>query len=277
MDLLGGLLSGLSLGREVWSWTRPQPESPGLQRLALLVGCAAYKHCGVLPNAGRDAPAMAEVLGALGYKCTLLADPSHANLRRSVIEFIRTVRKGDKVVVFFSGHGNTEGGSEFLMPVDFKETGESYRGSSKCLDLQQEVATPLCAMAPGLIVCLLDCCRGRESYSRGEGGARGAAGGGGAGGAAEMPSRVHLRASVPTFLGYACNVGMTASDGNRASGDHGVYTSALLRALRDTPRSGARPKVAPVLASAVRLLREAGAGQRGEVSQIEVEDLDVTF
>lgn len=102
--------------------------------LALLVGVNDYDLMGKLDNCRQDATEMRNALvGAGGYssdRVVLLTDdavgvenkPSFANLTRRIEQSCKLARPEDVLLIYFAGHGITEGGTSYLVPQDGGET-----------------------------------------------------------------------------------------------------------------------------------------------------------
>ena len=81
----------------------------------------------VLRNAVKDAKLVAESLEKRGFNVTLKLNTDSATLEKALKEFF--VLKGQKpesrLFVWFAGHGHTENGEGYLVPVDAPPPGKS--------------------------------------------------------------------------------------------------------------------------------------------------------
>lgn len=105
------------------------PNNPGVG-IALLVGVNDYEQMGKLDKCRQDAAEMREALvGRGGYshdRVVLLTDdakgienrPSFAHLSRRIEQVCKLARPEDILIIFFAGHGITEGGKSYLVPLD---------------------------------------------------------------------------------------------------------------------------------------------------------------
>ena len=88
---------------------------------ALVIGNGAYGGAWRrLTQPAKDAALVAEVLRSRGFDVSLRIDVGAAELRRAVEAFF-AAKGGDpegRLLVWFSGHGHTEKGEGFLVPVD---------------------------------------------------------------------------------------------------------------------------------------------------------------
>jgi formylglycine-generating enzyme required for sulfatase activity len=192
----------------------------GEHRVALVIGVGAYAHAPALENPGRDAKAMAETLGALGFRVDLVLDPDYRRLSTALREFGYKAQDADLTLVYFAGHGVQVEGQNFLIPADAQLERER--------DLVYE-ALPLnlflgeLGQAKKLGIMLLDACRDnpfvdRLARSAGTGPATVRAG---MGRIDDTPS--------DTLVAMATRANAVAEDGG---GEHSPYAQALIDELK---------------------------------------------
>jgi hypothetical protein len=179
---------------------------------ALVIGNAGYRG-GALRNPANDARAMGEALGALGCEVQLLIDADGPALRRAMAAYADSLgRRRSPGVFYYAGHGLQQAWRNYLVPVDAEITSAT--------DVERQTV-PLNALldalaragnAPNLII--LDACRDFPFGPGSAGDARGLS---------------QIDAPPGTLIAYATAPGRTASDG---TGDHGLYTGALLGELK---------------------------------------------
>ena len=190
------------------------------RRLALVVGVGAYAHAPALANPTRDAKAMAETLGGLGFRVDLVLDPDYRRLSTALREFGHKAADADLTLVYFAGHGVQVEGQNFLIPADAQLERER--------DLVYE-ALPLnlflgeLGQAKKLGIMLLDACRDnpfvdRLARSAGTGPATVRAG---MGRIDDTPS--------DTLVAMATRANAVAEDGG---GGHSPYAQALIDELK---------------------------------------------
>ncbi len=115
------------------------------ERLALVIGNAAYQNETPLVNTLNDARDVATKLKALGFEVTKVENAGRRMLSRSVNQFIRKVHGTDSVALFYySGHGLQVSGRNYLIPVDAQVTDE--------FDVPSEVCPWTVFLAPWVIV-----------------------------------------------------------------------------------------------------------------------------
>jgi hypothetical protein len=100
------------------------------KRLALLIGNETYtSEIGRLANPHNDVALLEQALKGLGFDVMTVRDAGLGGLNRAVNGYVRRLQAaGPNAVGFFyySGHGASDGGTNYLIPVDVKtaETGE---------------------------------------------------------------------------------------------------------------------------------------------------------
>ncbi|SMH47933.1 caspase family protein [Azospirillum agricola] len=113
------------------AWMSCQPVSA--ERLALVIGNSGYRNADRLPNARRDAEAMADTLRRLGYTVVDGYDLDLDGMQALVRRLEDTARQAapDVVLAYFAGHGIQLADRNYLLPVDFRLTrlGEVDRSS----------------------------------------------------------------------------------------------------------------------------------------------------
>lgn len=91
------------------------------EKKAFVVGINNYKGLVPLNNSAFSAEAITRKLIAYGYKVTWLKTEKQTELKNFYVEwaaFLSTLRTSDEVVFYFSGHGLSVDGTNYLVPVD---------------------------------------------------------------------------------------------------------------------------------------------------------------
>ncbi|MGQ0685955.1 caspase family protein [Bradyrhizobium sp.] len=192
---------------------RPKPEPSN--RIALVIGNAAYRSVPVLNNPGRDAEALAAELATLGFrKVTLLRDQTREQMFSALRAFAREAETADWSVVYFAGHGLEMGGINWLVPVDAQfRTDRDVRLEAVSID---ELSAAI-EGTRGLRLIVLDACRDNpfapqmrltnSTRAIGSGLAR-------------------VEPEGGTMIAYAAKAGQVADDGNSP------FMKALLKRMR---------------------------------------------
>lgn len=191
----------------------------GAERVALVIGNAAYFRVPPLPNPTRDAADVARALERLDFTVTQVSNGTAADMRKAIVEFGRTAEGSMMAVVFYAGHGMEAGGENWLIPTDAELRSdadvESEAVSLRSVNLQVSKARQL-----GLII--LDACRNNPFEAKMK---------------RSLATRAVARGLAPTeptdnvLIAYAARDGTTASDGD---GRNSPFTTALLRHI-ETP------------------------------------------
>ena len=203
------------------------------RRLALVLGNARYQQLAALPGALLDADLMQARLLALDFVVTRCSDiASVAQFEDEILPaFRRQVRAGDLVVFYFSGHGFSHGPGQYLALADTNLRIDASQLADVAIPvdaLQDYLTRPL----PGLLLLVLDTCRGNAGFKvvdeghphrvlKGAGSAR-----------SLLPARVNL------LVAYASRAGMPAiandTEGNEARPS--LFTTQLLAQLGNDDR-----------------------------------------
>jgi len=199
-------MSSADRGMKVTATARPG------SAFALCIGNSRYA-ASPLQNAANDAEDVAKLCRALGFDTQLLAEAGLDAMLDAVDAFAHKLQRGGVALFFFAGHGIEERGSNFLIPIDYKEE-DSQRLDYKALKVSS-VLSKMDGVGCHLNLVVLDACRSKPLPVRGGSRALGR-------GLAKM------EAPAGTLVAFACAPGHTASDG---SGRNGVFTESLLRHL----------------------------------------------
>ena len=188
------------------------------ERVALVVGNAAYAHAPSLVNPLHDAEDIGAALSRLGFAVTRMENTGYATLRRGLWEFTRAASVSEMAVVFYAGHGIEVDQRNFLVPVDARlASDQDVEFEAVPLDLVLRTV----ARASGLRLVILDACR-KNPFAASMRRA----------GAMRMVGRglARVEPAGETLVAYAAKEGTVAADGN---GRNSPYSEALLRYLEE--------------------------------------------
>lgn len=185
------------------------------QRIALVIGNAAYEINPALDNPAHDARLMTETLGSLGFEVIQLIDADQETMKSAIANFGRSLRAGgpDTVGLFYyAGHAVQSDGSNYLIPI------RSTIRDAADLDLvavegrwvlrQMESARNITN------IVILDACRDNPFADAG----------------AVEQGLARMDAPTGTFISYATAPGKVAFDG---AGMNSPFTTALARAMTE--------------------------------------------
>lgn len=193
------------------------PSPAPARRLALVTAVGAYSTI-PLPGAAADAQLVADALKTLGFEVDMAVDKSRDALTREALKpFLAKLKEGDIVVFYFSGHGFSYAGEQYLVPRDAPIGVDDVNGLPRAFLSVSALHAALSAAQPAWILMALDACRTPANLvSVGD---------------ARQAAQIHAEFSAPsqsavnTVIAYAASPGHTAE----GSSDHrpSVYTRAL--------------------------------------------------
>lgn len=184
------------------------------QRIALVIGNAAYQHAPVLDNPDNDARSMAQMLNQAGFEVIAATNLAQSDMIKVVQDFAsRVAARGPDAVamVYYAGHGVQLAGENYLLPVDATISSPADL-TTRALRLVDVMAT-LDAVPSRMRIVMLDACRNNPFHAIDDAG-RGLA---------------IVDAPNGSIVGYATAPGAEALDG---SGGHSPYTEAFLNLAR---------------------------------------------
>jgi hypothetical protein len=202
------------------------------ERVALVIGMAAYRHIEPLDNTVNDARLIADTLTGIGFEVTLVADAGFQDLRQAMDSFAFRSETADLALIYFAGHGVELGGENYLIPVDadVRATGDVQRQSVSLTDFLQVVDR-----ARTMRIVILDSCRNdpfgdTQIFTRADGAPQG-------GLAPPSPDR-------GTLVAFAARDGQVALDGTTGNSpfalaladrmkEPGLELSLMFRQVRD--------------------------------------------
>jgi tetratricopeptide (TPR) repeat protein len=142
----------------------PPPATITQPRVALVIGNSRYGAVGPVPNAQRDAEAVAASFRRLGFRTVRLeTNLSGDAMRRALREFGRDAAAAEWAVIYYAGHGIELGGRNYLIPVDAVLASDRDVGL-EAIPLDEMVAT--IGGAGKLRVVILDACRDNPFIAR---------------------------------------------------------------------------------------------------------------
>ncbi len=209
----------------------PDHERPAAQRhLALVIGNANYRS-ERLANPRNDARAMDEALRQRGFEVIRYENLDARQMQSALEEFRQRLGAGGTGLFYFSGHGIQVADKTLLLPVDADRDAPATL-LNKGLDLRRVLDAMSAPRAAKRNLVILDTCMNDPFGTR---------------------QRTAFLAPEKTLVAYATAPGELAGDGAR----HGVFTAALLRAMR-----GANADMTRVFRRAAAEVRAASDGRQ---------------
>jgi len=184
------------------------------KRFALVIGNGEYVGANPLRNPPNDAHAMSVALREIGFDVIERTNLNSREMKKAIIDLGNKLKTNDVGLFYYAGHGVQSNGKNYLIPVD----AEIEKEADIVVDgVEMDTVLAQIEGAKNRInIMILDACRNdfstRSWRSQGRGLAQ----------VANAPSG--------TFIAYATAPGSTASDNK--SGQNGLYTQELLKALR---------------------------------------------
>src|SRR5262249_46199353 len=186
-------------------------------RVALVVGNAAYRNVPTLATPVADAKATADSLRRLDFSVNSIFDATYDEFRRALIDFGRRARGADLAIIYFAGHGIEINGDNGLVPVD-AELKNDIDAANETIELTSLTRVVSGAKKLGLVI--LDACRSNQFEAKMQ---------------PERSTVTHglgpIEPSGNVVVAYAAIAGTTAEDGVEP---HSLYTATLLRHI-ETP------------------------------------------
>ncbi len=190
----------------------PWPVAQAAGRVALVIGNASYAER-PLRNPPNDARAIAALLRKLGFAVTEKTDLDLSGFRAQVNAFLDQSRGADLRLFFYSGHGASYDGDNYLLPINHGVTRKH-----ELPDQAYSLKTLLRGFKDlsGVNLVLLDSCRDApfgDDKSIWD----------------DSKGMKPIQPQEGVLIGYAAQNGRTASD--NSGGSNSLYTKYLLREL----------------------------------------------
>lgn len=191
------------------------------ERIALVIGNAAYEHTLPLDNSVHDAVDIAATLESMDFVVILETDIDKGKIVDAMREFESLLQASGEDTVglfFYSGHAGEINGINYLYPVDieFKKKNEgTYDGVpvQMLLSKMQEAKNKM-------NIIILDACRdnpyGEKSRSVSQ----------------STNKLADMQVPVGSIVAYSTASGKLAADGDGDGGNNGLYTQELLRFIQ---------------------------------------------
>jgi hypothetical protein len=135
------------------------------RRLALIIGNGDYVRTTKLPGSLADADEMERTLRRVGFEVTTVKNVRTRGefLMVHFLPFVEQIQEGDVALLYFSGHGFTYGGENYLAPLDYPDTVKSSQINTHFLSAAG-LEMMMTDRRPSLLMMLLDACRNIGSF-----------------------------------------------------------------------------------------------------------------
>ncbi len=197
--------------------------SASAKRLALVIGNNNYEQSSDLKKAVNDGLAIAHTLKDLGFETTKLINVKRRALSRAIYKFTSKIKPGDEVVFYYSGHGISIGGENYILPVDVPAAGlggEQFI-ASESISLSRVISS-ITQRKSGVAVFIIDACRDNP-FKNPNGSAIG-----------NKQGLTRIEPPPGTFVMYSAGYGQMALDriSLKDKDTNSVYTRKLLPLLK---------------------------------------------
>lgn len=130
------------------------------KRIALIIGNNDYVNVTKLKKAVNDARALAGVLEGIGFEVTEKVNIDRRIFDQQLNHLQATVNAGDEVVFFYSGHGISVKGRNFLLPIDIPAIIPGHeRSVTKEAFAEDEIINILQDRGAKVSILIIDACR----------------------------------------------------------------------------------------------------------------------
>lgn len=213
----------------------------GPQKVALVVGNAAYAHVPGLTTATNDAQDMAARLRDMGFEVTLLTDIGTEVFAVVLDTFAEQAKDAETVVFYYAGHAFQRGGVNHLVPVGARLDAPDIllAGTWKLDDITARLKS-----GSGQVLIFLDACRSNPLPDTIRAGA------------SDGQGLAQFDGGAGTFVAFATRPGSVAFD--RAGGErNSPFTAALLAGIGTPGQS-----ISDLMIGVRNEVDEATAGQQ---------------
>ena len=191
------------------------------KRVAFVVGIEVYDQFRNLPNAAKDAAAIANQLTSIGFDTFFMRNAERDELIDCFNQFAGHAKMADLKFVYFAGHGIQISDQNFVVAFDADISQESPQGLVSVSWMLETLANDDKKASPAPTIVLLDACRdnGTSQFSD------------------QVEHRIQAGLAAADlsgdgvsnlFIGYATSPESFAADGD---GEHSPYATGLLSNL----------------------------------------------
>lgn len=136
--------------------TQSFAETRARDRVALVIGMAAYQNVTALKNTINDASELAKTLDGIGFDVDVLMDATRDETLAALDRFAFKAETADIAVIYYAGHGVSVQGTTFLIPVDARvQVAKDIVGASVTMDQMLAALNGARKMS----ILILDSCR----------------------------------------------------------------------------------------------------------------------
>ena len=144
-----------------WVPLRPAHAQSAPRRMALVIGNARYPEV-PLNNPVNDARLVGDTLHELGFEVTRGDNLRRGDFLQALLQFAKQIPRGADVVFYYAGHAVQIRNSNYLLPVDIQNLGDSDWVEQNAINLDGSVIRQLLprdGATPGVRLLFIDACR----------------------------------------------------------------------------------------------------------------------
>ncbi|UJR32718.1 hypothetical protein I4U23_020177 [Adineta vaga] len=128
------------------------------RKLALILSNGNYSESyNQLNNAEENAKALKSSLKQIGFQVTTVCDKGKHDMNTAIIDFCRTIRNGDIVLLYFFGHCYQVKGKNYIIPVGDNEIEEDRDVEDFAVDLDRTLGRLVEKNSSFVNIFVLDC------------------------------------------------------------------------------------------------------------------------
>lgn len=192
-------------------------------RHALVIGNAKYENLVPLQKTIGDAQGYRDALETLGFTVSFYTDLNRRKTDDAIAVFLDSLTPGDEAFFVFSGHGWSDGRSNYLLPTDAPKSGSTTQLARRSIALKNGatgILDEIAARGARLQVSVIDACRNNPFAQAG-------------GTKSAGLSRGLVRVAPPrgSFVVYSAGTGEEALDrlpGDTEADQYSVFTRTFL-------------------------------------------------
>lgn len=134
---------------------------------ALIIGNQNYINLPRLKQSTKDACKMNNILKILGYKTSCFYNIGFFEMNEKINEFAKTISDGDDIIFYFSGHGYSFSGHNYITPIDcisftnindFECFNTSFEEGAQTVDIEM-ILKQFARNVNGNNIIMIDACR----------------------------------------------------------------------------------------------------------------------
>lgn len=181
-------------------------------RKAFVLGNKNYHHFSTLQLTLNDADSVSVALKELNFEVYKFHDLTMSETLKELDQFIKTLKEGDIFLLYYSGHGKSFLGNNFIIPVDYSSKNDADL-ITQALDINI-ILEKVKSLDLNNIIIILDACRDSDLIK-------------------SESSSFQRPKTIPknTLFAFATDYGLVSND-RSISMKNGIYKESLLQYLR---------------------------------------------